>query len=429
MSNELMGVLAELDAGTWCPPGSSEPLQLPYKRILLEESLAGREGDLIREVHPDTKTAIVCDPITKDILGERVHRSLGGDSDLLVLEAPQTKLERVEQLREETAQYGVLVAVGSGSVSDLVKYATFLDNKEYCVFPTSPMNAYSTSTASITVDGKKQSIKAHNARGIFFDMEVIANCPARLVNNALGDVVCRTTAQVDWLMQRSFFDTPYSDTPYVLLANDEDGLLENAGRLHTGDINVLASLIRTCMLNGMGTLFTDTTHAGSMAEHLISHFLDNFCENHPGSLHGEQVGITSLTVLRLQNTILGAGKPPTLAATRHTAETLEAAYPGNGAAFADNIAPKVIDEQHAEQWNKRMEQGWEEYVAPLRAVMLPLSGIEDPMRVAGCHLNYADLGFEESFYNHSVRGARFLRDRFSILDLADDSGLLAGAFA
>lgn len=424
MTQELMGILYDLDAGTWTAPGASAPLQLPYKKILLAESLAGREGELVREVHGDTKTVVVCDPITKDILGQRIYASLSGDTDLLVLEEPKTTLENVEALRPQLADYGAVVAVGSGSVSDLVKYATFLNNQEYCVFPTSPMNAYSTSTASITVAGKKQSIKAHNALGIFFDMEVICNCPARLVRNALGDVVCRTTAQVDWLLQHALLDTPYSETPYILLAHDEQNLLDNAGRLLDGDINALASLVRTCMLNGMGTLFTQTTHAGSMAEHLISHFLDNFCPEHPGSLHGEQVGITTLTVLRLQNTIFGASKPPTLTEMRHTEESLEQTYPDNGATFMANIAPKVLDAAAVDKWNAHFSQHWEEFVTPLRQVMLPLPAILEPMHRAGCALDYADLGFSEQFYNSAVAGARFLRDRYSILDLADDAGLL-----
>lgn len=430
MGADLMGILRDLNDGVWTAPGESEPLKLPYRQLQLEESFAGREGELVAETLGDTKTAVVCDQITEGILGSRVHRSIGGDCELMVLESPRTSEEHVQLLRERSSAFGALVAVGSGTVSDLVKYATFLDGKPYCVFPTSPMNAYTTKTASITVAGKKRSIPAHNASGVFFDMEILAGCPPRLLTNALADVVCRTTAQVDWRMQRAFLDTPYSETPYLLLAHDEANLLANAGRLHSGDLEVLAALTRTCALNGMGTLFTGTTHAGSMAEHQISHYLDDFAADHPGTLHGEQVGVATLTVLRLQNTILGAGRPPTLAATRHTEESLERSHPGNGAAFVANIQPKILDERSAESWNERLANGgWDEFTAPLREVMLPLREIAEPMQAAGCQLTAGDLGFEDSFYNEAVRGARFLRDRFTILDLADDSGLLEGAFS
>lgn len=425
MNKELMGILHELVEQQWVNPDTGKPLQLPIDAICMEESLEGREGTLIRDLHGDANYCVVCDQVTKDILAQRVQRSLGAGSDLLVLETPKTTAGHVTRLREQTKDHDVLVAVGSGSVSDLVKYATFLDGKEYCVFPTSPMNAYSTGTASITIEGRKQSIKAHSARGIFFDMDILANCPPRLVNNALADVVCRTTAQVDWRLSRAMWETPYSDLPYILLAHDEKNLFANARLLHDGDMATLASLVRTCVLNGLGTIFTGTTHAGSMAEHMISHYLDDVAgDRHPGSLHGEQVGITTLTVLRLHNAILNAPHPPVLAATRHTEDSLRENYGDNAAAFAHNLSTKRFAARDADYWNQKLADGWDEFAAPLREVMLPLATVEKTMLDAGCATRPEDLGFTAPFYAEAVAGARFLRDRFTILDLADDAGLL-----
>ena len=81
-----------------------------------------------------------------------------------------------------------------------MKYATFLDKKKYSVFATTPMNAYSTSTASVYFNGYKKSIQAHSATGIYFDLSVLSECPKKLTAAAFADVICRTTAQVDWLL-------------------------------------------------------------------------------------------------------------------------------------------------------------------------------------------------------------------------------------
>ena len=96
-----------------------------------------------------------------------------------------------------------LIAVGSGTISDSVKYGTFLTKREYSVFATSPMNAYTTPTASVSFEGFKKSITCHSAKGVFFDLGVVSKCPKRLIAAAFADVVCRTTSQVDWLISHS----------------------------------------------------------------------------------------------------------------------------------------------------------------------------------------------------------------------------------
>ena len=167
-----------------------------------------------------------------------------------------------------------MIAVGSGTVSDSIKYATFLEKKTYSVFATTPMNAYTTGTASISFNGVKKSLVAHYAQGVFFDLEVLSNCPKRLTAAAFADVICRTTAQVDWLMSHKLLETNYQSTPYSLLSLYEGDMIQSASSIAEGDINSLALLTRISAIMGLGTSFTQTTHVGSMGEHGISHYID-----------------------------------------------------------------------------------------------------------------------------------------------------------
>ena len=129
-------------------------------------------------------------------------------------------------------------------------------------------------------------------------------------------MVCRTTSQVDWFLSHLLLGTDYKDTAYTLLAYDEEPMMANAARVVEGDFEALARLTRIAAIMGLGTSFTGTTHAGSMAEHMISHYIDMFAgQAHPGTSHGEQVGVATLTISRLQNEILGQARPPTLRPT------------------------------------------------------------------------------------------------------------------
>ena len=49
------------------------------------------------------------------------------------------------------------------------------------------------------------------------------------------------------------------------------------------------------------------------------------------------------------------------------------------------------------------------------------------MERAGGPIQSADLGIDTATWDGAVRHARFLRDRFTFLDLADDTGILSAA--
>ena len=123
----------------------------------------------------------------------------------------------------------------------------------------------------------------------------------KLISSSLGDVLCRTTCQVDWLMSNLLINTTYDETllNYNIMMKKS---FENSKLLETGDINLLASLSRMTLLNGIAAIIIGSTHAGSMGEHMISHYIDMFMQkNNLKTLHGEQVGVTTIKMSEIQN--------------------------------------------------------------------------------------------------------------------------------
>ena len=104
-----------------------------------------------------------------------------------------------------------LIAVGSGTINDLCKYAAHLDRKPYAVFGTAPsMNGYTSANAAITVNGLKKSLAATMPAGVFLDLAVLAAAPPRMIRSGLGDSLCRPTAQADWLLSHRLTATDLS---------------------------------------------------------------------------------------------------------------------------------------------------------------------------------------------------------------------------
>jgi glycerol-1-phosphate dehydrogenase [NAD(P)+] len=425
--HDFSGVIGELVAGRWQDPKTGQKRTVPVESIVIADSLEGSEAALIERVHPGKSMTVVCDERTREVLGNRILRALQplGKVSEFVWERPRITPDGLDELAEGTRQAEALIAVGSGTISDSVKYGTFLTGREYSVFATSPMNAYTTPTASVSFEGFKKSITCHSAKGVFFDLSVVSKCPKRLISAAFADVVCRTTSQVDWLTSHILFDSPYDETAYTLLAYDEEPMIANAAKIVTGDFEALAMLTRIAALMGLATSFTGTTHVGSMAEHMISHYIDMFAgDSHPRTSHGEQVGVATLTMSNLQNQIVNADRPPTMRPTVIPKEELRARFGAASNEMIEQTARKALDQAAAEALNQRLERDWAQISQRLKAVMLPYEKLHAAMKKAGCQLTGSDLGLDPGFYRDAVRYSRFIRDRFSMLDVAGDSGQL-----
>src|SRR4029450_11322255 len=151
----------------------------------------------------------------------------------------------------------------------------------------------------------------------FLDLSIMAAAPGRMIRSGLGDSLCRATAQADRLLAHLLFDLPYRTMPFVLLAEDEPELFASAEELVNGDLDAMEKLVRTLLLSGFGTAICGSSMPASQGEHLISHYGDMLRDAcRPFTFHGEQIGVTTLTMARLQGRLLD-GPPPTVSVDRN----------------------------------------------------------------------------------------------------------------
>lgn len=427
-----MDPLAELLAGRLADPDGGPPLSVPIRSIVLADSLDGDEAPLVAALDLGRRLAVVSDPATHAALGRRVERALGAIAAVQPIRLPgrpHPDRETAEAIRHETAPADALVAVGSGTINDLCKYAAALAGKPFAVFGTAPsMNGYTSVNAAITVGGLKRSLAAAAPAGVFLDLTVLAAAPPRFIRAGLGDSLCRATAQADWLLAHLVHDRPYREAPFALLAGDEAALLAEPEALLAGDLDAMRRLARTLVLSGLGMTICGSSDPASQGEHLVSHYAEMMApRDWPEALHGEQVGVTALTMATLQERLL-AGPPPRLRPTATTEADLRAHFGADlGAACWREFAPKRLDEQGAEALTARLAARWEAITGRIAAVARPSVALREALRRAGAPSRPADLGWPAAFYRDAVLHAREIRNRYTFLDLGADGGRLAEA--
>ncbi len=424
-------LIDEICEGTWYSPLTGHRFPAAPYRIVFSESLRGREADLVTDLGFVPPFAVVCDPATYRAMGERVARALRvrGPVTEIILASPHADMATVRDLTERLKDFPSAVAVGSGTINDLTKFATLQNGRGYCVFGTAgSMNGYTSSTASITLDsGLKVSLPAQNPAGFFVDLEVCASAPAYLNAAGFGDCLCRSVAQIDWWMSHRMFGTMYRHEPYVIEIPDEIKLMGHAKGVAEGDIEAIGTLFRVLTLCGLGINFTGVSNHGSMGEHQISHYLDCFAgERHPGSLHGQQVGVATLTMARIQHHFLSSDSPPQVGPTVIDEAGMVARM---GAEVAAQCLPlvrrKALDAEGAEAFNAKMAKIWPELRAECLEMAVPVAVLERYLAAAGGPTKATALGFPAEFYREAVMHAHEMRDRFSFADIAAASGTMA----
>lgn len=423
--------ISALLGGRYRDPDTSKLVGVDTRSLVVAPTLKGQERALVQDLDFGQRIAVVSDANTHAVLGERIEKALSGLGwiDSVVLERGVHPDEHsVQTVRTATKSADALIAVGSGTINDICKYASAQDAKPYAVFATAPsMNGYTSYNAAITMHGHKLSLPAQAPRGAFFDLAVLAAAPLRLIRAGLGDSLCRTTAQADWLLAHELFGGPYRQLPFDLLSEDEEPLFDHAADLVAGDLRVMERLVRTLVLAGFGTAIVGNSQPASQGEHLISHFIDMFADaSRPLVFHGEQVGVTTLSMVRLQERMLS--QRPRVSEETATEDEFRQRYGDElGASCWLEFAQKRMTREKAEQVNDRLSDRWPAIRDRIRSVLLTTERLTQVLKQSGADITPEAIHLPRAFYERALLRCREIRNRYTFLDLAAGSGMLPAA--
>ena len=103
-------LIDDVSAGRWINPDTGRPAEIPFKTVVIAESLAGRQADLVRQALPATSYAVVADKATYDVYGAEVLKALGPAARAVVLDHPHADAEQVRRLQAQTRDVDALIA-------------------------------------------------------------------------------------------------------------------------------------------------------------------------------------------------------------------------------------------------------------------------------------------------------------------------------
>lgn len=425
--------------GTSFDCACGERHSLPIEACYVGDEAAARLADFARE-RCGALGLLVADENTYAAGGVEVARALGHAGKRLQ-EAiyPAEGLEAIGERAQEVGQRGCdadfYVAVGSGTVSDLAKAAGSELGKPVLLFPTAAsMNGYSSGITALKVRGLKRTAPCRPAAGIFADPEVAATAPQRMTAAGVADFLSKCSSSSDWHASHLLRGAYYCHRPREFNEGIQEQLLEQAPAIGRGEPAAVRLVLEAMLLSGFGMVVAGSSAPASGGEHLISHYLDmkHGLYGTPCDLHGAQVGVGTLHTLRLWEAILrvdpdvldlGACIAAQPAEDEIEAWVVEDWGNGVGHEVLEQWRQKRLDEAGLRTELAAFKRLLPELREQLAEDLLPAKVVERCIRESGGPVTPEALRAPIEEYQRALKRARFLRNRFTVLDLAAELNL------
>ena len=208
MVNKI-GIIEKLLTGDYQSPFSRKNIKLPIEEIVITPSILNYQFRHFKKFE-NKKNLIISGVKSFESLGNKVKEKFNQEKikyEIKILENYQSTVNYASSIASSLKEYDNIICIGSGSVIDLCKFISNQNNQRLFVYLSSLSAAATTSTVSLTEDGIKISVKSKIPEAIVIDLDNLKSAPARLLRSALGDVLCRTTCQVDWLTSHFLLET------------------------------------------------------------------------------------------------------------------------------------------------------------------------------------------------------------------------------
>jgi glycerol-1-phosphate dehydrogenase [NAD(P)+] len=331
-------------------------------------------------------------------------------------------------LVDDDPEERLYVAVGSGTITDIVRFATHRTGRAFVSMATAPsVDAYASIVAPVVVEGMKRTVPAQAPVAVFADSEALARAPRAMIAAGFGDMICKFSAVADWRMGALVWGEPFDEAIARRSVEAAKACVDAAAAIGETKPEGLATLMAAVVESGLCMAEAGHSRPASGAEHQYSHFWEMrlLLENRPPVLHGLKVGIGTIEAARLWDIVRGisrdraaellrASRLPDRAAEERK---IRAAYLG---AAEETIAAQSrflgMSEADYEALKAKLLEHWDDIQSFVRSV----PSEEETRRLlelAGCPTDARKLGLGRKEIAQSIACAHYIRDRFTVKKL------------
>ncbi len=354
-----------------------------FERLVLEAGALGQVAPFFVN-HDSKRLVLAADGNTYEAAGrelEHLLREAGLEVSLCLLEPAGTGDVVADEativhlmLAIEPGLTDALIAVGSGTIHDIVRFAGHRSGIPFISVPTAPsVDGFTSAGAPLIIRGIKKTVPAVPPTAIFADLNILMQAPQPLVAAGFGDMLGKYTSLFDWKFSHLTAGEPYNEQAALITERALASCVQYAGEIGQRTEAGITALMTALIESGIAMLLFGQSHPASGAEHHLSHYweMEYLRRGHRALLHGAKVGVACAEISRLYHAAADCG-----------------AYPAG--------EPEAL-RQHGEQ------------VRAWLADVPSEAEIRELLRQAGGPSSLEELGIDDELFASSLREAHHVR--------------------
>ena len=328
------------------------------------------------------------------------------------------------------------IALGSGTINDLVKLAAFEVGRDYaCVGTAASMDGYTGAGAPITENGVKATRNCKAPVVVIMDLDVVAAAPSAMTASGYGDLVAKIPGGADWILADYTDVEPIDPDVWDMVQSGVTTALSRPADLAAGNADAFDGLVEGLCLSGLAMQAYDGTRPASGAEHYFAHLWEIEglgAESTPPLSHGFKVAVGSLAMCAFYEALLArdlsAIDLPAVAAARAPWDEIEADIRSR---FDGALAEHAVRETRtkyaagddlAARLQPLLNQ-WPAAAQRLRAQLVTMAELSEMLRLAGAPSRPEDIGLTPRDVRDMFPKAMYYRSRYTALDVAWELGI------
>jgi glycerol-1-phosphate dehydrogenase [NAD(P)+] len=320
------------------------------------------------------------------------------------------------------------LAVGSGTLTDITRFASHRNQRPFISLPTAPsVDGFTSPSSSLVVRNIKKTVIGQTPIAVISDLPTLVNAPQPMIAAGFGDILGKAIALADWELGHLLWDEPYSSKIAQRVRDIWQDCVSSVEMIGQAYPTGIEKLMDSLADSGVCMLDFGNSRPASGAEHYMSHFLELklLREGRPAVLHGAKVGLCSGLVAETYDRLRQISR------TEAEARLKASVLPDRAEEVAciervfGPIADSLVVEQAPfldmspesyEQLKQRILLHWDELQALARLVPSPQE-MRQLLALAGGPTRAADLNLTDEEVLESLKYSHFIRNRFTVLKL------------
>ena len=366
---------------------------------------------------------------------DRLAKTLGCHVIQLGTGTVRADEETVERAVAEVASPRLLISVGAGTLTDIAKVTAQRTGSRHVAVQTAcSINGFIADRSVLVIAGAKRTVVSRWPDMLVADSDLLRAAPPGLNLAGVGDLSTVPNAVAEWQLAAGLGHGPAYDAAVVeevLAAMPALPALAQAAR--DAEPAGLADLARLLAGSGLSMGIVGSTAPASGSEHAVSHLLEMALSQRqtPAAPHGMQVTVATRLALRVWQLV-----DATIASAASQVQVPDESVSRDAVALAfAELGAKTVEECWTAYSKKRtwliehkadveaMVADWDGFK---QTVTLPTpQQFDDVSHASGLPTRAQDLGagYDDDLLFWALRNSHLLRERISIIDLADLLGV------